>query len=55
MIYIYTINDIDKDWFLHDLAKYNKSYAALTNEPHKTVVGIFLKRRMIYKTVTKSR
>lgn len=54
MICIYTIAYVNKDCFLHHPVKYSKSYAAL-NKLVKKVVGIFLKRKMIYNIITHSR
>lgn len=55
MISVYVINYVNKDCFLHHPVKYNKSYAAFTNKLVKKVVGIFLKRKMIYNIITHSR
>lgn len=50
----YIIAYVNKDCFLHHPVKYSKSYAAL-NKLVKKVVGIFLKRKMIYNIITHSR
>lgn len=55
MISVYVINYVNKDCFLHHPVKYNKSYAAFTNKLVKKVIGIFLKRKMIYNIITHSR